>query len=135
MTRLAGDYGVPTDVVLKLFETLNDSDKLTKDQLKELTAAVTHLIMIIEKEPSLFDVKDDIISSNDRTTCETSHKELKDLLMQEVISVVKELTGKVKLMIAVVCIAFSLVTVITTIILIVNKLVSTPGVKETVGGG
>lgn len=134
MTRPDGDYGVPTDVILKLFETLNDSDKLTREQLKELTKAVTHVVMVIEKEPSLNEVKKEIIISNDRTTCEASHEAIKEMITKEVIKVIKELTTKVRLMIAVVCIAFSLVTIATVIAIIVNNLINTPGVKEVVGG-
>lgn len=135
MNKLDGDYGVPTDIILKLFETLNDSDKLTREQLKELTKAVTHVVMVIEKEPSLNDVKKEIIISNDRKTCEASHKEIKDIVLTEVVTVLKDLIGKVKLMIAVVIIAFSLISIATIIALIVNRLVSTPGVKEAVGVG
>lgn len=135
MTALTGDHGVPTDVILKLFETLNDSDKLTREQLKELTRAITSIVMAMEKQPSLYDVKDDIIDSNDRTTCEASHKEIKEVIYKEVIVVLKDLISKVKLMIAVVCIAFSLTTIAVIIALIFNNIVNTPGVKEIVGGG
>ena len=121
MTKLE-EVGVPADLIIRLFETLNDSDKLTRDQLKELTSILTKLVI-----------------SNELKNCEVWHRELRDMLsaraneaddeMEKISEILKndistllvKLTTTVNLMIKTVLITFSLLTLVTTIAVIVAK--------------
>lgn len=123
MTKLE-EIGVPADLIIKLFETLNDSDKLTRDQLKELTSVMTKLVI-----------------ANELKSCEEQHKELKvilvdkakmadaeleklnSLLQKDIIQMLTNLTNRVNLMIKTVAITFGLLTVAALIGSIVAKLI------------
>ena len=107
---MSNDGYIPTDIMLKLFDNLNGSDKETKEQLKELTKAMTKLVIINESKncPSdhaalkleISDDTDDIISKLQNIDANI-HIEITNLL--------NDLIGKVEKMILVVKVAFGLV--------------------------
>jgi len=115
MTKLE-EMGIPADLIVKLFETLNDSDKLTRDQLKELTTVMTRVVI-----------------ANESRNCDEAHKELKGIAadnsksiiveLEKIITILTTLTGKVNTMIRTVLVTFGVLTFAITIAIIIAKFV------------
>lgn len=115
MTKLE-EIGIPADLIVKLFETLNDSDKLTRDQLKELTTVMTRVVI-----------------ANESRSCDEAHKELKMVAtdnsksaiakLEKIITMLTTLIGKVNTMIRTVLITFGVLTFAITVAIIIAKFV------------
>lgn len=115
---------VPTDIILTLFETLNSSDKLTREQLKELTKVMTKLVFNNESRNCTADHKELRATIDDGSKdIESKLNDIKNHMQKdgEITELLTLLTGKVTNMIFVVKVAFGLISLAALIGTIVVK--------------
>jgi hypothetical protein len=89
---------VPIDIVLTLFETLNESNKQTREQIKELTAVMTKVVMLMDKEPKLSEVKECVVENVEGIKISVNAKvdTVKTVLEVEIIKLLKDLLDDAK---------------------------------------
>ena len=87
---------VPIDIVLTLFETLNESNKQTREQIKELTTVMTKVVMLMDKEPKLSEVKECVVENVEGIKISMNAKvdTVKTVLDIEIVKLLKDLISE-----------------------------------------